>query len=90
LKLSNVELPAGQTTKYFGPVGFIYVLSGSLAVQTDAAQRSLQQDDALLVTADITHSLSATGAQPALFLHYVLRPASWTQLAARAGAARPK
>lgn len=71
-KLSKVELPAGQTTKYFGPVGFIYVLSGSLAVQTDAAQRLLQQDDALLVTAGTTHSLSASRAEAALFLHYVL------------------
>jgi quercetin dioxygenase-like cupin family protein len=71
-KLSKLELPAGQTTRYLGPVGFIYVLSGSLAVQTDAAQRLLQQDDAILVTAGTTHSLSASGAEAALFLHFVL------------------
>ena len=71
-KMSKVEVPARQTTKYVGPVGFIYVLSGSLAVQTDAAQRSLQQDDALLVAAGTTYSLSVAGAEPALFLHIVL------------------
>src|SRR5437870_2423213 len=72
-KLSKVEMAAsGQTTKYLGPVGFLYVLSGSVAVQTGAGQRSLQQDDALLVSAGETHSLSVSGSEPALFLHYVL------------------
>ncbi len=71
-KLSKVDLAAGQTTKYSGPVGFLYVLSGSLAVQTGAGQRSLQQDDALLVTAGETHSLRVSGSEPALFLHFVL------------------
>jgi quercetin dioxygenase-like cupin family protein len=71
-KLSKIALAAGQTTKYVGPVGFIYVLSGSLAVQTDAGQRTLQQNDALLVAAGNTHSLSVSGSESALFLHYVL------------------
>jgi hypothetical protein len=47
-KLSKIELSPGQTTKYSGPVGFIYLLSGALVVQSDVGQRSLQQDDALL------------------------------------------
>jgi len=64
-KLSKIELAAGQTTKYSGPVGFLYVLSGALAVQTDSAQRSLQPDDAFLVTAGNTHSLDASELQPA-------------------------
>jgi quercetin dioxygenase-like cupin family protein len=71
-KLSKVELPAGQTTKYFGPVGFIYVLSGSLTAQTAGGQRSLQRDDGVLVTAGMAHSLSAAASEPAVFLHYVL------------------
>jgi quercetin dioxygenase-like cupin family protein len=75
-KLSKVELAPGQTTKYFGPVGFLYLLSGSLAVQMDARQHSLQQDDALLVTAGKTHSLSGSGSEPALFLHFVLARSS--------------
>jgi glyoxylate utilization-related uncharacterized protein len=71
-KLSKVELAGGQTTKYFGPVGFIYVLSGSLAVGTQAGRQSLQKDDAFLMDAGSTHSLSVSGSEPALFLHYVL------------------
>jgi quercetin dioxygenase-like cupin family protein len=75
-KLSRIELTAGQTTKYSGPVGFLYVLSGALSVQTDSAQRSLQPDDAFLVTAGNTHSLTASELQPAQFLHFVLARSS--------------
>src|SRR4051794_37209935 len=64
-KLSKIELAAGQTTKYSGPVGFLYLLSGTLAVETDSAPRSLQSDDAFLVAAGKTHSLHASGSQPA-------------------------
>ena len=71
-KLSKAELAPGQTTKYSGPVGFIYVLSGSLTAQGDAGPRSLQPDDALLVAAGKSHSLRAVGSEPAIFLHYVL------------------
>src|SRR5919201_1394472 len=71
-KLSKVELAAGQKTTYSGPVGFIYVLSGALAVATDGGQRTLQQDDALLLPAGKTHSLSVSGSEPALFLHWIL------------------
>jgi quercetin dioxygenase-like cupin family protein len=71
-KLSRVELAPGQTTTYFGPVGFVYVLSGALIVQTNAGQQSLQQDDVALVSADSTHSIKMSAAEPALFLHFVL------------------
>jgi quercetin dioxygenase-like cupin family protein len=77
-KLSKIELAPGHSTQYFGPVGFIYVLSGSLTTHTDAGQRALQQGDALLVPAGKTHSMSANGSQPAVFLHYVL--ARFTEL----------
>jgi quercetin dioxygenase-like cupin family protein len=75
-KLSKIELAPGQTTKYSGPVGFIYLLSGALVVQTDVGQRSLQQDDALLVAAGKAHSLSASGGQAVQFLHFVLARSS--------------
>jgi quercetin dioxygenase-like cupin family protein len=71
-KLSKIELPAGQTAKYLGPVGFLYVLSGVLTAQSDAGHRSLQQNDAFLVPAANAHSLSASGSQAAQFLHFVL------------------
>jgi hypothetical protein len=79
-KLSRVELAPGQMTTYFGPVGFLYALSGALLVQTNAGQQSLQQDDAVLVAADSTYSLRTSTAEPALFLHFVLgRPPTLTK-----------
>ena len=71
-KLSKVDLAVGQSTKYVGPLGFIYVLSGSLSVQTDAGQRSLQKDDAYLVSASNPVALSAAGPGSTVLLHYVL------------------
>jgi hypothetical protein len=37
-KLSKIELSPGQTTKYSGAGGFIYLLSGALVVQTPPAK----------------------------------------------------
>ena len=71
-KLSRVELPPGQTTTYSGPVGFLYALSGTLIVQTNAGQQSLRQDDAVLVAANNAYSLKSSATEPALFLHFVL------------------
>ena len=71
-KLSKVELAPGQMTAYSGPVGFLYALSGTLSVETNAVQQSLRQDDAVLVAANNTYSLRNSAAEPALFLHFVL------------------
>jgi quercetin dioxygenase-like cupin family protein len=71
-KLSKVELAPSQTTTYFGPVGFLYALSGTLIVQTSAAEQSLRQDDAVLVAANTTYSLRTSVTEPALFLHFAL------------------
>jgi hypothetical protein len=45
-------------------------------MQTDAGQRSLQPDDAFLVTAGSTHLLNASGSQLTQFLHFVLARSS--------------
>jgi quercetin dioxygenase-like cupin family protein len=71
-KLSTVRLPAGQTTKYAGPVGFIYVLTGGVVVQSGVRQQSLQPDDAFLTEPSDTHSLTAGQSEAASFLHFVL------------------
>jgi quercetin dioxygenase-like cupin family protein len=71
-KLSKVELASSQTTTYFGPVGLLYTLSGTLIVQTSAGEQSVRQDDAVLVTANTTYSLRTSGTEPASFLHFVL------------------
>ena len=59
-------------TTYSGPVGFLYALSGTLNVQTNAGQQSLRQDDAVLVAANNTYSLKSSATEPTLFLHFVL------------------
>jgi hypothetical protein len=55
-KLSRIELGAGDTTNYAGPIGFVYLVSGSLTVQADTGKRTLKAGDALLVTAGSLHS----------------------------------
>src|SRR5947209_5953939 len=42
-KLAKVQLPANASTNYSGPVGFIYVLSGSMFAQTDVGRHSLRE-----------------------------------------------
>jgi quercetin dioxygenase-like cupin family protein len=71
-KLSTVQLPVGQTTKYAGPVGFIYVRTGRLVVQSGVGQQSLQPDDGFLIGSSDTHSLTAGQSEAASFLHFVL------------------
>src|SRR5688500_2519491 len=71
-RLSKIELNSGQSTNYSGPIGFIYVLSGTLTSQVDSEKLTLRAGDALLVTADKVHSSTATAGEPTIFLHYVL------------------
>jgi quercetin dioxygenase-like cupin family protein len=71
-KLSKVELQAGISTNYSGPIGFVYVLSGSLTAEADTGKRTLQTGDALLVTAGAVHSFAAAAVESAVFLHWVL------------------
>src|SRR5688572_14514242 len=71
-RLSKIELNSGQSTNYSGPIGFIYVLSGTLTSQVDGEKLTLRPGDALLVTADKVHSFTAAAVEPTIFLHYVL------------------
>jgi quercetin dioxygenase-like cupin family protein len=71
-RLSKIELNSGQSTNYSGPIGFIYVLSGTLTSQVDSEKLALRPGDGLLVTASKVHLFTATAAEPAIFLHYVL------------------
>jgi quercetin dioxygenase-like cupin family protein len=71
-KLAKVQLPINKSTNYIGPVGFIYVLSGSMFAQTDVGRHSLREGDALVLDAGKFNSLTAAGSEPAIFLHFVL------------------
>src|SRR4030088_891439 len=74
-KLAKVQLPAGKSATYSGPVGFIYVLSGSMFAQADMGRHSLRDGDGLLLEAGKAHSLIA-GAEPAIFLQFILARAA--------------
>ena len=77
-KLSKIELEAGKSTNYSGPIGFIYVLSGSLTAQSDIGKRPLQAGDALLASADKVQSFTAAAADPAVFCISCLgEPMNW-------------
>lgn len=85
--LWKMELPAGASTSYRGPIGFLYVLSGSLSVGHEARRAMLQPGDALLLAAGDTHNIAATGASSANFLHFLLsRSTELEQRPARAPA----
>jgi quercetin dioxygenase-like cupin family protein len=71
-RLSRVELAAGKTASFSGPVGFVYALSGSVVAAADAGRQTLRPGDALLLEAGKALSLAAAGPDPAVFLHYVL------------------
>jgi mannose-6-phosphate isomerase-like protein (cupin superfamily) len=75
-RLSKIELLAGQSTNYAGPVGFMYLLSGSLDTRANSSQPSLQPGDGLLLSAGKTYSFETAGSQPAVFLHFVLARAA--------------
>ncbi len=80
-KLAKIQLPAGKSATYSGPVGFIYVLSGSMFAQADIGRHSLRDGDGLLLEAGKAHSLIA-GAEPAIFLHFILARAAELEHAA--------
>src|SRR4051794_22828240 len=60
-KLSRIELGAEDTTNYAGPIGFVYLVSGSLTVQADTGKRSIKAGDALLVAPGSLYSFTDPG-----------------------------
>jgi hypothetical protein len=76
MKLLRVSVPAGQSTSYLGARGFLFEMSGTLAATTDDGSATLKSGDALFVGARKRATLRATGAEPAVFLHFLLLPAA--------------
>jgi quercetin dioxygenase-like cupin family protein len=91
-RLARVTLPPRQASSYEGPVGFVFVLSGTIEVGSGAERQQLARGDAALVPAGGKTALRAGAAEPAVFLHFVLakpdelgrpmeaRPATVTEL----------
>jgi mannose-6-phosphate isomerase-like protein (cupin superfamily) len=71
-RLLRVTLPAGQSTGYAGPYGFLYGLSGGLAVASYGAPATLRQGEAVFVDAGRPVTLRAMEGEAAVFLHFLL------------------
>lgn len=71
-KLVRVSVPAGKATVYNGPVGFVFLLSGSLQVAAGADRQVLERADGFAVAAGRKTALTALGSEPAVYLHFVL------------------
>ena len=75
-KLLRVSIPAGQSTSSRGANGFLFQMSGMLAVTTTSDNRTLRNGDAMFVGRGESATLKAAGPEPAVFLHFLLLPAA--------------
>ena len=75
-KLLRVSIPAGQSTSFKGANGFLFQMSGMLAVTTGGDSRTLRNGDAMFVARDESAMLKSAGTEPAVFLHFLLLPAA--------------
>ena len=73
-KLLRVSIPAGQSTSSRGANGFLYQMSGMLAVTTSGNSRTLRNGDAMFVGRGESATVKAAGPEPAVFLHFLLFP----------------
>jgi quercetin dioxygenase-like cupin family protein len=73
-KLLRVSIPAGQSTSSRGANGFLYQMSGLLAVTTSSDSRTLRNGEAIFVGRGESATLKAAGPEPAVFLHFLLLP----------------
>jgi quercetin dioxygenase-like cupin family protein len=71
-RLLRVTLPRGQSTSYAGPYGFVYALSGELAIVSDGQVVTLRPGEASFVDAGKPTTLRAMDNDSAMFLHFLL------------------
>jgi quercetin dioxygenase-like cupin family protein len=75
-KLLRISIPAGQSTSFKGASGFLFQISGMLAVTTSGESRTLRNGDGMFVGRGESATLKAAGTEPAAFLHFLLLPAA--------------
>jgi quercetin dioxygenase-like cupin family protein len=80
-KLLRLSLPAGQSTGFKGADGFLFQMSGALAVTGGGDSRTLRNGEAMFVGRGESATLKATGGE-AVFLHFLLVPAADLEKAA--------
>jgi quercetin dioxygenase-like cupin family protein len=75
-KLLRLSIPAGQSTSSREANGFLFQMSGMLAVTTSGDTRTLRSGDAMFVGRGESATMKAAGPEPAVFLHFLLLPAA--------------
>jgi len=75
-KLLRVSVPAGQSTSHRGANGFIFQISGALAVTTDADNRTLRAGEAMFLGRGRNAALKAVGPDTAVFMYFLLQQAT--------------
>ncbi len=71
-KLLRVSLPGGQSATFVGADGFLFQISGTLAVTIERQSSTLRGGEGMFVGAGKRATLRAAGGTPAVFLHYLL------------------
>jgi quercetin dioxygenase-like cupin family protein len=75
-KLLRVSVPAGQSTSSRRANGFLFQMSGTLAVTAGGDSRTLRDGNAMFVGREKSTMLKAAGSEPAVFLYFLLLPAA--------------
>ena len=71
-KLLRVSLSGERSASFVGADGFIFQMSGTLAVAIDGQSSTLRSGEGMFVGAGKRATLRAAGGTPAVFLHYLL------------------
>lgn len=71
-RLLRVTLPAGSASSYRGALGSIYGLSGDLSVVLGNDKLILHEGEGAFIAAGTNVTVQAAGADPAIFMHYLL------------------
>jgi len=87
-KLFAVRLPPTERVSYSGPNSMLYVLSGTLTVALDSTTQTVSDGAGVFIPASRAAVLSATDAEPAHWLQFVLAPAAEIEKPLLGGPAR--
>ncbi len=78
-RLLDARLSATERVSYSGPNSMLYVLSGTLSVTLDNATQLVSDGTGVFIPADRPAIFSATNAEPARWLQFILAPAAEAQ-----------
>jgi quercetin dioxygenase-like cupin family protein len=78
-RLFAASLPATEHVSYNGPNSMLYVLSGTLSVALDGTPQLFSDSTGVFIPAGRAATFSATSAEPARWLQFILAPAAEAQ-----------